>query len=59
MGSKEGYVHLVQAISNPGDVAIVPDPNLSNSLLKHFILAGANVEKMEAFNFSNGKEEPI
>ncbi len=26
MGSKEGYVHLVQAISNSGDVAIVPDP---------------------------------
>ena len=26
MGSKEGYVHLVQAIVNVGDVAVVPDP---------------------------------
>ena len=24
MGSKEGYVHLVQAITNPGDLAMVP-----------------------------------
>ena len=26
MGSKEGYVHLAQAVTNVGDVAIVPDP---------------------------------
>lgn len=26
MGSKEGYVHLVQAITNPGDNAIVAEP---------------------------------
>ena len=26
MGSKEGYVHLVQAIVNVGDVVVVPDP---------------------------------
>jgi len=26
MGNKEGYVHLVHAIANSGDVAIVPDP---------------------------------
>ena len=28
MGSKEGYVHLVQAIVNVGDVAVVPDPHI-------------------------------
>ena len=50
MGSKEGYVHLVQAISNPGDVAIVPDPTYPIHS-QAFILAGANVEKMElSFN---------
>ena len=50
MGSKEGYVHLVQAIANPGDVAIVPDPTYPIHS-QAFILAGANVEKMElAFN---------
>jgi len=46
MGSKEGYVHLVQAVSNPGDVAIVPDPTYPIHS-QAFILAGANVEKME------------
>ncbi len=46
MGSKEGYVHLVQAITNPGDVAIVPDPTYPIHS-QAFILAGANVEKME------------
>ena len=46
MGSKEGYVHLVQAISNAGDVAIVPDPTYPIHS-QAFILAGANVEKME------------
>jgi len=45
MGSKEGYVHLVQAITNPGDVAIVPDPTYPIHS-QAFILAGANVEKM-------------
>jgi len=50
MGSKEGYVHLVQAISNPGDVAIVPDPTYPIHS-QAFILAGANVEKMKlSFN---------
>jgi len=53
MGSKEGYVHLVQAISNPGDVAIVPDPTYPIHS-QAFILAGANVEKMELkFNEDN------
>ncbi|NOR55067.1 MAG: LL-diaminopimelate aminotransferase [Sulfurovum sp.] len=46
MGSKEGYVHLVQAIANTGDVAIVPDPTYPIHS-QAFILAGANVEKME------------
>ena len=46
VGSKEGYVHLVQAISNPGDVAIVPDPTYPIHS-QAFILAGANVEKMQ------------
>ena len=46
MGSKEGYVHLVQAIANAGDVAIVPDPTYPIHS-QAFILAGANVEKMK------------
>ncbi|MRI83988.1 MAG: alanine transaminase [Nitratiruptor sp.] len=50
MGSKEGYVHLVQAITNPGDVAIVPDPTYPIHSYA-FILAGGSVHKMElAFN---------
>ncbi len=45
MGSKEGYVHLVQAITNPGDVAIVPDP--AYPIHTHaFIIAGGNVVQM-------------
>jgi len=44
MGSKEGYVHLVQAITNQGDVAIVPGP--AYPIHTHaFIIAGANVVK--------------
>lgn len=46
LGSKEGYVHMVQAIANPGDVAIVPDP--AYPIHSHaFIIAGANVHKMD------------
>ncbi len=46
MGSKEGYVHLVQAITNPGDVAIVPDP--AYPIHTHaFVIAGANVITMK------------
>ena len=42
MGSKEGYVHLAQAITNPGDVAIVPEP--AYPIHTHaFIIAGGNV----------------
>ena len=44
-GSKEGYVHLVQAITNPGDVAVVPDP--AYPIHSHaFIIAGGNVHKI-------------
>jgi len=44
MGSKEGYVHLAQAITNSGDVAIVPGP--AYPIHTHaFIIAGANVVK--------------
>lgn len=45
LGSKEGYVHLVQAITNPGDVAVVPEP--AYPIHSHaFIIAGGNVVKM-------------
>ncbi len=55
MGSKEGYVHLVQAITNPGDVAIVPDPTYPIHSYA-FVLAGGNVEKMKLnFDESNFK----
>jgi len=45
LGSKEGFVHLVQAITNPGDVAIVPDPAYPIHS-QAFIIAGGNVHKM-------------
>lgn len=42
MGSKEGYAHLVQAITNPGDSAVVPEPAYPIHSYA-FILNGANV----------------
>lgn len=45
MGSKEGFVHLVTAIINPGDVAVVPDPAYPIHT-QAFIIAGGNVVKM-------------
>jgi len=44
MGSKEGYAHLTYAITNPGDVAVVPDPTYPIHEYS-FILAGGNVIK--------------
>ena len=44
MGSKEGYVHLIQAVTNPGDTAIVPDPAYPIHYYA-FIMNGANVAK--------------
>lgn len=46
MGSKEGYVHLVQAIVNVGDTAIVPDPTYPIHSYA-FMLAGAGIHKFE------------
>jgi alanine-synthesizing transaminase len=45
LGSKEGFVHLVHAIINPGDVAVVPDPAYPIHT-QAFIIAGGNVHKM-------------
>ena len=44
MGSKEGYAHLTYAITNPGDVAVIPDPTYPIHEYS-FILAGGNVVK--------------
>lgn len=44
MGSKEGYVHLIQAITNPGDTAVVPEPAYPIHYYA-FILNGANVAR--------------
>jgi alanine-synthesizing transaminase len=46
MGSKEGYAHLVYAITNPGDVAVVPNPTYPIHSYA-FILAGGNVAQFE------------
>ena len=46
MGSKEGYVHLVQAIVNVGYVAVVPDPTYPIHSYA-FMLNGAAVHKFE------------
>ncbi|MDR3346970.1 MAG: LL-diaminopimelate aminotransferase [Campylobacteraceae bacterium] len=52
LGSKEGFAHLVEAITNPGDVAVVPDPAYPIHSYA-FILAGANVYKMD-MDFDDG-----
>ncbi|MDY0116242.1 MAG: LL-diaminopimelate aminotransferase [Sulfurimonadaceae bacterium] len=44
MGSKEGYAHLTYAITNLGDVAVVPDPTYPIHEYS-FILAGGSVIK--------------
>jgi alanine-synthesizing transaminase len=44
IGSKEGYAHLTYAITNPGDVAVMPDPTYPIHEFS-FILAGGNVVK--------------
>lgn len=44
IGSKEGYAHLAYAITNLGDVAIVPDPTYPIHEYA-FILAGGSVVK--------------
>jgi len=44
MGSKEGYAHLAYAITNPGDLVVVPDPTYPIHSYA-FILAGGNVHK--------------
>ncbi len=46
MGSKEGYVHLVQAITNVGDVVVVPDPTYPIHSYA-FMLNGAAIHKFE------------
>lgn len=46
MGSKEGYAHLIAAIVNPGDMAVVPDPTYPIHSYA-FVLAGGSVQKME------------
>jgi alanine-synthesizing transaminase len=46
IGSKEGYTHLVEAITNVGDVAIVPEPTYPIHTYA-FTLAGGTVRKME------------
>ncbi|AXX85912.1 LL-diaminopimelate aminotransferase [Malaciobacter marinus] len=46
MGSKEGYVHLIQAIVNVGDVAVVPDPTYPIHSYA-FMLAGGAIHNFE------------
>ncbi|MBS9778683.1 MAG: LL-diaminopimelate aminotransferase [Campylobacteraceae bacterium] len=46
MGSKEGFVHLVTAITNPGDVAVVPEPAYPIHT-QAFIIAGGNVHQIK------------
>ena len=58
LGSKEGFVHLVHALINPGDVAVVPDPAYPIHT-QAFIIAGGNVHKMgldfnDAFELDEG-----
>lgn len=45
IGSKEGYVHLVTAITDPGDVAIVPDPSYPIHTYG-IVICGGNVNRV-------------
>lgn len=45
MGSKEGYVNLIRAVINPGDVVVVPEPAYPIHT-QAVIIAGGNVAKM-------------
>lgn len=54
LGSKEGYVHLVQAISNFGDNAIVSEPMYPIHYYA-FIIVGANVTKF-ALQYNENRE---
>ncbi len=45
IGSKEGYVHLVMAITDTGDLAIVPDPSYPIHTYG-IILCGGNVNRV-------------
>lgn len=45
IGSKEGFVHLVQAVINPGDIAVVPYPEYPTHT-QAFLFAGGKVAKM-------------
>lgn len=42
---RRGFVHLTTTITNPGDVAVVPDPAYQIHT-QAFIIAGGNVVKM-------------
>lgn len=46
IGSKEGYVHLVMAITDPGDLAIVPDPSYPIHTYG-IVLCGGNVNRVQ------------
>ena len=52
MGSKDGYVHLVQAISNIGDVAIVPEPTYPIHSYA-FSISGASIRPMDIHSNDN------
>ncbi|MDE6978797.1 MAG: LL-diaminopimelate aminotransferase [Helicobacter sp.] len=54
LGSKEGYVHLIQAISNFGDNAIVSEPMYPIHYYA-FIIVGANVTKF-ALQYNKNRE---
>ncbi|MBD5166369.1 MAG: LL-diaminopimelate aminotransferase [Helicobacter sp.] len=54
LGSKEGYVHLVQAISSFGDNAIVSEPMYPIHYYA-FIIVGANVTKF-ALKYNENRE---
>lgn len=46
MGSKEGYVHLIEAITNTGDIAVVPNPTYPIHSYA-VILAGGSVSSVD------------
>jgi alanine-synthesizing transaminase len=52
IGAKEGLAHLMWALVQPGDVAIVPDPSYPIHIYAP-AMAGAEVQRVEVSNDSN------
>ncbi len=56
IGSKDGYAHLCLAITDPGDLVIVPDPSYPIHSYG-VVIAGGNVNRVELSPYTENFEE--